>query len=107
MPDPFTPASAELRAVGTSVDQMRDTLERMERADLHRAADLGNTVSRLTTLLSSFESGLKDIRLTMTGIGSLAKSLSERSSQHDDLLALLVLVSEKLTALYQKDHPHA
>lgn len=91
--DPFTTASAEFRAVSTEVTQMRDWLEQMHHDQLSRSADLGTTLSRLTTMLdrsnmhlNKFEDVLRDMRLTLTGIGSIAKSLSEKQQGHEDIL---------------------
>lgn len=102
--DPFHSATGELRAVSTSVEQMRDQLERMEHKMLRDAADMAHTLKLLSTLLANFETGLRDIRLTMTGIGSLAKSLSEKTQSHEEILRV---VSEILRQLTQKEPPHA
>jgi hypothetical protein len=102
--DPFHSATGELRAVSTAVEQMRDQLERMEHKMLRDAADMATTIKLLSTLLSNFENGLRDIRLTMTGIGSLAKSLSEKAHSHEEILRV---VSEILRQLTQKEPPHA
>jgi hypothetical protein len=101
--DPFHSATGELRGLSTSVEQMRDQLERLEHKMLRDAADLGTTLSRLTSLLSRFDDALRDIRLTMTGIGSLAKSLSEKTQSHEEILRV---VSEILRQLTQKESPH-
>ena len=103
--DPFTTASAELRAVSTSTEQMRDMLERMHHDELSRAADLGRTLERLTTMiervnnhLSRFDDVLRDMRLTMTGIGSIAKSLTEKQQGHEDILRAVKDILVHLTA---------
>jgi hypothetical protein len=42
------------------------------------------------------------MRLTMTGVGSLAKSLTERIDQHESLMHRLVTAVEILARLEQK-----
>jgi hypothetical protein len=104
--DPFHSTTQELRGVATSVDQARDHLERLEHQLLRQSADMGTTLSRLTTLLSSFETGLRDIRLTMTGIGSLAKSLSEKTQSHEEILRVVSEILRQLTQQQEGQHGH-
>jgi hypothetical protein len=111
-PDPFSATPRELletvRSLESRYGETANWLEKMHHDDLTRAADLGHTLSRLQSTLDlmqtrqqRFEDLCRDMRLTLTGIGSLAKSLTERQSQHEVLLARLVQVSEHLTAIQQ------
>ena len=101
--------TAELRALATRQEEHANWLEKIHHDNLSRAADLGHTLERLTNLISlvdtrmhNFETLMRDMRLTMTGIGSLAKSLTERIDQHDALLHRLTTAIELLTTLAQK-----
>ena len=112
--DPFRATPAELLATVRSLDARMDEhtswLEKMQHDNLSRAADLGNTFKQLAHVLTMHElhhrnqdDMLRDMRLTLTGIGSLAKSLTERLDQHDALFSRLVTAVELLTTLAQKE----
>lgn len=116
--DPFKATGAEivseLRAIAARQDDHASWLEKLHHDNLSRAADLGHTLERLTSLLSlvetrmsNFDTLMRDMRLTMTGIGSLAKSLTERADQHNALMHRLTTAIELLTTLAQKEDPHA
>lgn len=114
--DPFRSPSTELLATVRSLEARMEEhstwLEKMHHDNLSRAADLGNTLQTLTHLLDMHEHSHRrqddlhrDMRLTLTGIGSLAKSLTERIDQHAALLQRLVTAVELLTTLAQQEPP--
>lgn len=114
--DPFRATPAELVATVRSLDARMEEhtswLEKMHHDNLSRAADLGNNLKQLAHVLTMHEHShrnqddlLRDMRLTLTGIGSLAKSLTERIDQHDALLRRLVTAVELLTRLAQQEPP--
>jgi hypothetical protein len=114
--DPFRATPAELlstvRSLDARMDEHSSWLEKIHHDNLSRAADLGNTLKQLTHILQMHEHSHRaqddlhrDMRLTLTGIGSLAKSLTERIDQHAVLLQRLVTAVELLTTLAQKDPP--
>ena len=115
MDDPFHATPRELterlRAIETRTEQTADWLEKLHHDSLKQAADLGYTLKHLSTMLDlvhgrldRFEDVCRDMRLTITGIGSLAKSLSEKTHSHEEILRV---VSEILRHLAQKEPPHA
>jgi hypothetical protein len=69
--------------------ELRQMLDAMARRQLEQAADLSQLLTRFDQRQRLAEETLRDVRLTLTGIGSLAKSLAERQETHEDILRSL------------------
>jgi hypothetical protein len=76
-------------------EAMRRSLEEMAQQQLKQAADLSRLFTLMDTRILAAENTLRDMRLTMTGIGSLAKNLAERQQVHEDILKSLAATLAK------------
>ena len=80
-------------------------LEGLTGQHVEPTADVQRLIERMDARLLVAENTLQDVRLTLTGIGSLAKSLAERQPVHEDILQSLAVtmakqdtINERLTA---------
>jgi hypothetical protein len=97
-------------------EAMRRTLEGIAQKQLEQATDLSRLFVGMDSRITLAEQTLRDVRLTMTGIGSLAKSLAERQENlaerqhvHEDIMKSLAAtlvkqdtINERLTATIER-----
>jgi hypothetical protein len=83
-------------------EAMRRFLEGIAARQVEQAADVHRLIEHMDARLLVAENTLSDVRLTLTGIGSLAKSLAERQEQlaarqqvHEDIMKSLAAILVK------------
>jgi ABC-type transporter Mla subunit MlaD len=90
-------------------ETIRRDLEAMAQQNLRHQADLSRLLERMDTRMMASDNILRDVRLTMTGIGSLAKSLAERQDAHEVIMKSLAAtlakqdtINERLTGAIER-----
>lgn len=95
----------------SAYEAMRRIFEDMAQKQVEHTADVSRLIDRMDTRIMLAENTLRDVRLTMTGIGSLAKSLAERQENlaerqqvHEGIMKSLAATMAKQDTINDNQH---